>query len=177
LVMVVEFENSLDDVLALNMYHYQHSANVRRTRLILQFGPPVIPVVVFLVQILVSGASLASALPWLVFAGIWVLFVPFSLRRGMRKRVAKMVLESQNDGIVGKHRLSLTSKAMTDKTDSGKTKTRWAEVRRIVATNQYVFIYIDANVAHIVPKRAFPDESKYKEFIKTVMRHYEAAIG
>ena len=174
--MDIEYDILLEDILALNLYHHQQSPSARRNRMLLQYGPPVIPVIVFLFQAFVSGASMVASLPWLFFAGIWVIFVPFSLRRSMKKRVARMVLEDQDGGVTGRHKFTLASDAVTDKTGSGKTKTKWRDVWKLVATNYYLYVYISDTSAHIVPKRAFDSEEEFREFVDTAMRYYRAAI-
>ena len=175
--MVIDYENLMEDILALNLYHHQQSTEGRRTRQILQYGPPAILVLIALGQVSVFGTAITSSLPWLFFAGIWAFFVPYSLRRNMKKKVARMVLGSDSSRITGQHKLSLSSDAVTDKGNSGKTKTKWAEVHKVVATSRHVFIYISDTAAHIVPRRAFEDESKYREFVDMAMRYYKAAIG
>ncbi|UCC61006.1 MAG: YcxB family protein [Dehalococcoidia bacterium] len=175
--MDIEYENSMDDILALNLYHHQQAPSARRTRMLLHYGPPVILVIIFLAQVSIIGGSLVTGLPWLFFAGIWVIFVPYSLRRAMKKKVARMVLENQDGGITGQHKLSLKSDSVTDQTGSGKTKTRWADVPKIVLTSSYLYIYISDTSAHIIPKRAFESETKFREFVDTAMRYYRAVVG
>lgn len=175
--MDIEYENVMDDILALNLYHHQQSPSARRTRMLLQYAPPAILVIIFLVQASFTGGSLASSLPLLFFAGIWVIFVPYSLRRSMKKKVARMVLENQDGGITGRHKLSLKSDAVTDQAGSGKTKTRWADVHKLVATNSYLYIYIGDTSAHIVPKRAFESEAEFRKFVDTAMRYYKDVVG
>jgi hypothetical protein len=170
--MVVEFENTLDDVLALNIYHHQQSPKARRTHRLLQFGPAAILVLVFLGQMLFTRSSPVSSLPWLMFAVVWTLFVPFMLRRSMRKRVLQLFAEGKSKGMLGSHKLSLTSTGVTDKTGFGTTETAWRNVRKVVSTNEYVFIYISDTAAHIVPRRAFADAERFHEFRDTVIRHY-----
>jgi hypothetical protein len=170
--MVVEFENSLDDVLALNLYHHQQSPKARRTRQLLQYGPAAILVLVFLGQLVLTEASPISALPWLMFAVVWTLFVPFMLRRSMRKRVLQLFVEGKSRGMVGSHKLSLTSTGVTDKTGFGTTETAWRNVRKVVSTSEHLFIYVGDTAAHIVPRRAFPDVARFHEFRDTVFRYY-----
>jgi hypothetical protein len=175
--MVVEYENSLDDVLALNLYHHQQSPRARRTRQILQYGPAGLLVLVFLGQMAFTDASPISALPWLMFAAIWTIFVPYMLKRSMRKRVLELFVQGQSKGIVGSHTLSVTSTGVSDKTGFGRTETAWADVKKVVATSQYVFVYISDATAHIVPRRAFPDDDKYAEFRDAVFSYYRPWSG
>jgi hypothetical protein len=78
---------------------------------------------------------------------------------------------------VGKHTLSITSAGVTDKTRFGNTVTTWRDVRKVVATNEHVFIYVSDTVAHVVPRRDFPDEARFHEFRDAVIRYVRAAGG
>ncbi|MCJ7522354.1 MAG: YcxB family protein [Dehalococcoidia bacterium] len=175
--MDIEFENTMDDILALNTYHFQRSPGARRNRLIFQYVLPGIPALIYLALVFGGGSSELSALPWLLLAMLLFVLGPFSVRRSLKRRVVKMVAEEQGRGAVGGHRLSITRSAVTDKAGSGKTTTNWTDVKKVVLMDNYVFIYIGDTSAHIVPKRAFPDETAWKEFKDTIGRYYQAAIG
>jgi len=175
--MDIEFENTMDDILALNMYHFQRAPDARRNRMIFQYVIPGIPVLVYLAMVISGVSSVLGALPFLLLAMLLFVLGPFSVRRSLKRRVIKMVIEDESRGAVGKHRLSVTNNAVTDKAGSGKTMTRWSDVKKVVLMDNYVFIYVSDTSAHIVPKRAFPDETAWKEFKDTLSRYYQAVIG
>ena len=174
--MEIEFENTMDDILALNMYHFQRSPGARRNRLLFQYGLPGIPALVYIILVASGGSSFISALPWLLLALILFVLVPFSMRRSLRRRVIKMFNEGESQGAVGKHHLSITRSSVTDKTTRGKTTTNWVDVKKVVLMDRYVFIYISDTSAHIVPRRAFSEASKWEELQDTVGKYYQAVI-
>ena len=175
--MDIEFENTMDDVLTLNMYHFQHSTSFRRNRVIFQYVIPGIPALVFLFVAFGTGSSFLSALPWLLLALLLFVLGPFSVRRSLKRRVVKMVTEGEGQGAVGKHKLSITRSAVKETGRNSVTTTNWADVKKVVLMDKYVFIYISDSTAHIVPGRAFAGPSRWKEFKDTVQRYYGAVIS
>jgi hypothetical protein len=171
----VEYENSLDDVLYLNLYHYQHSPAFRMKRLAFRFALPVFSLAAWLALISMNPSAAFSGLPLLVVAVVWIGFSPRLLQRNIRRQVANLHTQGQIAGTVRRHRISLTPEAIIDKTETGKAKTMWKDVQRIVTTKRHVFIYTSAEMAHIIPKGSFSDESKCGKFVEAAKRYYEKA--
>jgi hypothetical protein len=175
--MNIEFENTLDDILALNWYHHRTSPAARRTLRLFQYVLPLAIVLIVLVITFAAGWSKMSLLPAAVLALAWFALVPRMQKRNLQKRIVKLYAEGRDRGIVTGHKVSISSSSITDRTDHGETKTAWKDVDKVVATEKYVFIYVGPESALIVPKRAFPHESKYGAFVDTVMRHHRAAVA
>ncbi len=173
--MLIEYENSLDDVLYLNLYHYQHSPAFRTRRLLFRFTLPVFAVLAWLALIYMNPSAAMSGLPLLVVAVVWIGFSPRLLQRNIRRQVLKLHMQGQIGSTVSRHRLSLPREAVTDKTETAKAKTMWKDVRRIVTTKRHVFIYTSTEMAHIIPKNSFSDESKCREFVEAAKRYCEKA--
>lgn len=172
-VMQIEFENSVEDVLYLNLYHYRYSPLFRNRRLALRFGFPAFLVFVCLLLVFVFSAPVVTAVPVLLVGAIWVYMSPRLLERNVKNQVAKMHSEGKITMTVGRHRLSLNPDALADDSDSGRTRTGWKDVESIVSTERHIFIYTSPTMAYIVPKRVFGDESGCREFIETAKRYCE----
>jgi len=173
--VIIEYENSLDDVLYLNLYHYQHSPVFRTKRLLFRFALPVLAVLAWLALISMNPSGALSGLPLLVVAVVWIGFSPRLLQKNIRKQVMKLHMEGQIVNTVRRHRLSLTPEAVTDKTETGKARTLWKDIGRIVTTKRHVFIYTSDDMAHIIPKNSFPDDTKCREFVEAAKRYYGKA--
>jgi hypothetical protein len=52
---------------------------------------------------------------------------------------------------------------------------RWTAVRQFVVSRNYLFLYLTANTAIIVPCRAFPDDEAFKAFRRLARRHHKNA--
>lgn len=176
--MVVEYEVSLSDVVAFNLFHHQHSPTSRRARLFVQFGTPVICLLIsFVLDFLYTGRILTSSLlPLIIFSLIWIPSASVLYWFSIKRQSKRMYSEGKNKGTIGKLRLSLTPEAVIEANDFKETKTGWKAVEKIVSTDKYVFIYTGAVMAHIIPRRAFSAESEFKEFLETA-RQYQKESG
>jgi hypothetical protein len=171
----IEYDNSLDDVLYLNLYHYQHSPAFRTKRAVFRFTIPAFAMLAWLLIIYMNPSATLTGLPLLVVAVVWIGFSPRLIQRNIRRHVAGMHTKGQVDNTLCRHRLSLTREGVVDKTDTGTARTPWKDVRKIVTTKGHVFIYTSPEMAHIIPKNSFSDESNCREFVETAKRHYERA--
>jgi len=180
--MIIEYEISIDDIMDFNSYHYSNSPSLRRTILINRW---VFPLLLGLCLIVVIESldlhGLALGLPWLIwliFTIFWVVFLgPRYMLGQMKKQIVKMYAEGKRGSYLRKHRLSITPEAVLDSTDYGDSKTYWKSVEKILSADRHLFIYTSATAAHIIPKRAFPDESKYREFIEISKRYHEISVA
>jgi YcxB-like protein len=180
--MIIEYEISIDDVVDFNLYHYTHSPSLRRTYFIGRwFFPGLLALCLIVAVEILDLHGLALGLPWLIwliFTMFWVIFLgPRYILGQIRKRIVKMNAEGKRGGYSGKHRLSITPEGLLHSTDYGDSKTYWKSVEKILSTDRHVFIYTSATEAHIIPKRAFPDESKYHEFIDATKRYHEINVA
>ena len=175
--MNIEYQNTAEDLLHLNLYHFQQSPVYRRKRVLYQFSFPVILVVGVLILVLIPSINVSPLLilPIGFVVVFWIVYMPRVLRRNVTKQVEKMYLEGRVDNTICKHKLLLTPETITDKTDFGKIETPWSDVQRIVMTDRYVYIYISEILAHIVPRNIFSSDEKCKEFIETIKRYCERA--
>ena len=167
--MEVECELFIDDLMAFHLYHNQHSPAYRRTLLVFQcvFG-------------ILAGLSVMAglvtrsywqALAWLAVGILLVAFAPRVLQGSVRRQVLRLYGRGESTRLIGKHRFSLTPEVMVDATERGDSRTPWGDVGRVVSTDNYLFIYTDAVLAAIVPKRSFSDDTECTEFIETAAQY------
>ena len=174
--MNIEFQNTLEDILALNWYHHRASPGARRTLLLFQYGLPVAIVLIVVIITFAAGWSTFTIVPAVVLALAWFALVPRMQKRNLQKQVVKLYAEGRDRGIVTGHKVSMSSSSITDRTDRGETKTAWKDVDKVVGTEKYVFIYVGPESALIVPRGAFPGESEYRAFLDAAMRYHRAAV-
>jgi YcxB-like protein len=70
--------------------------------------------------------------------------------------------------VIGKHRLSITPDGINDVNEIGQMSTHWNGIHRYASNDQFLFLYGYVNTFYIVPRRAFPDERSFNQFIETV---------
>ncbi len=135
-----------------------------------KFFVPLLLVVLSAITVLVSR-SIERSYYLLFLAIFWVIFMPWSYKRSIKKYVRRMYSEGKNKRLICKHKLSIAPEGIVETTDIGEASIRWSAVEKVESSDKYIFIYTSAVGAIIVPRGAFPDDSKYSEFIETVKRY------
>ena len=160
----ITFTNTIDDIVAFNMYHLAHSPTARRIKFWSTWG--IVLVVLGIAAVLsLLGESFAP----LIFAAIWMLFVlpiALSYKWTVRRRVVKLIREGKNKGVLGAHTLRIDEDGLHETSEVSEGKTLWSGIERIGEDEEYLFVYVQAMMAHVIPRnridagdlQAFTDE-------------------
>ena len=90
----------------------------------------------------------------------------------MKRNVLKLYGEGKNKTILGEHILEITDTEIIDKTEPSEQRTRISAVELIGSNAEYVFIYIGALSAHIIPRNNIL-EGDADLFLEEVKKRYE----
>jgi hypothetical protein len=86
-----------------------------------------------------------------------------------------MIGEGRNRTLLGKQRVTLSPEGITKASDFDRTTIAWSGVERVIADKDFVFVYISAVTAIIVPRRAFADAVGFDEFVLKATGYHEEA--
>lgn len=180
--MDAEFELKPEDLWEFNKYHHLHSPVMRQSYYRQWF---LFPIAWFILCMAIwygvdrnRGTPLRTFLDLLpLFSGIpfWLVYFPFSYRRKLRKIVMGMIAEGQNRGLFSRHGVDVSDEGVTESTALTETKVKWSAVERCVTQADYLFIYMNAVAAIIVPKRAFANQLEFERFAGAVKEHFSNA--
>lgn len=175
----IEYENSIDDAIAYNVFHYDKFIAKRVPKWIpLIMTPLIIATWTFLLIIEVLYGFFTLGIIMLIIMPIILslnlLRMGQKLNQFIIKREAKKLYsKGENKGFIGKHVMTLAPDELTETTEVNETKQKWSGVEKIVENDDYIFIYISALNAHIIPKRAFENESDVASFVETAKQYKE----
>jgi len=78
----------------------------------------------------------------------------------------KKILEPKENGFVfGPTVYEFTDEGIMIKKDNNESFTKWDTVERVFDAKEYFYIFIDHNLAYIIPKRTFLSSEKLQEFL------------
>jgi hypothetical protein len=168
--VTVQCENTMDDILAFNVYHYRHSPGARREMLLCRYGFPVLMLLGVMALTDFTGLP-----PWLMALSVWplvawVVLLPIFFRWYLKIACRRFLREGRNNHMVGERTLELRPDSIVEITEVGESKTKWTGVERIVKTDDFVFVYNSAVTAYVAPKRAFETEEMFDPFFETANR-------
>ncbi|HSY49036.1 MAG TPA: YcxB family protein [Thermoanaerobaculia bacterium] len=149
--MTIEYTNTLNDLVRFNLYH----ASRRVLNWVIIVGAAL-----FLSRTSPSDQPGGRVAAFLIFA-ICMSLVLFGAT-ALISCVSYM--PSKNRGILGKHRLTLTAETLAEETPVSEGTWSWVGIQKVSRNSAYVFIYVQQNMAHIVPARSFPNRAEADRF-------------
>jgi magnesium-transporting ATPase (P-type) len=168
----VEYENTIEDLVAFNEHDTRRSATVRR--LLLGFVLAVLALsALSLLQLRhqdggLDGVSLAvTFVPIALVVVLAFLVLPGLVRVAARQRLR----EGRCDALVGPRTLTLEDDGIVERSRTGETRTSWPAVERVVVDDRFVLIYLSAVHAHVVPRGAFASREQQDRFVAAIERH------
>lgn len=83
-----------------------------------------------------------------------------------------MVVYRQKDGFTGEHEFYVEEAGLREKTHANDSLHHWASIRDVSITRRYTWVWINAIQAHILPRRSFPDDATYREFVGSIYQRW-----
>src|SRR5262249_36003484 len=80
----------------------------------------------------------------------------------------------ERQGVLGEHAITLTPEALQERTPVNDSKFAWRGLFRIDSTPEHIFIFVQPNAAHIIPRRAFATPAEADAFLATARSYYDA---
>ena len=169
--MNIRYSVTLEDLIAFNRFHIQHSRQLVRQRRIAGLALPLATILVAVVlAILRSDFRL---LPFVVlFVVLYVLFLRRAYGKGLEKKLRRLYAEGKNKGVLGEHSLHLQDDGISRQSDVGSTTVAFRGIEKIESTPTHTFIYISALSAIVIPKERVI-EGDYSEFLMHLRRKWE----
>lgn len=165
--MKIEYNLMKEDYIAFNMHHIDTSPAIKRSLLIQRYG---VSLVFLIVPFIFSHKS---GVPWLLSLAVygaifltWIIYYPKYFMYVTKKRVIRLIEEGGNSEIFGTYSIALTEEGVEQTSNSEESKSSWDTIQRIEETPDYIYIYISAANAYLVPIRAFEGITEKAAFMQ-----------
>ena len=158
--MKITYRLAIDDLVHFNLYHAQQSPSVRRANRWTLLIIPIVMVIAMrpdstIVAVCIAAGAFGGAL---LFHSLYLRWItPWLIRR--------VLTEGSTKGIIGEHELEISSDGVRERTSMNDGRHTWGSVDRIVEDDRYIFIYLQATMAHIIPKSTFATVDQANLFI------------
>lgn len=162
--MEIEYRNTLIDLVRFNLYHFPRAWSFRLVfaLLTIMFGKDVIA--------LDGSVAFKVVVLSVLVVGMYLFFV---VSIGLFATLN--YLPKQNKGIFTTHRVTLTDEGVEEETNVGLTKNIWSSIPKVVQSRKYIYVYVQQNMAHVIPKHAFQDTNQAHEFFQRAKSLHQAA--
>lgn len=181
--MTIEFDNTLDDLFAFNLYRHQTSPTLRRQRQMTHFVIAALFPVSLIGFFLFFGGRLLSGttviLVFIALAGALLLyfFYPDGLEQRVRTLTERLYNEGKNAAMKERKAITVSAGGITYLSGLSEGKIDWRLIEKVVTVEERLFLYTGSMSAIIVPKRAFVSDSEWNTFLATVHTYHTAATS
>ncbi len=158
--MKIRYENTVDDFVALALFHQEHSPTARRARArAMWFLAAIILALTTLMAIATAKSGIITVTvgvtAMLVTAGTGFLYLPRRFRNHLERQVRRMYnTEGENKSVLGAHELELIGNELVSRTTYTESRMRLEAIERVMASSTHTFIFVSATTAHVIPHDA-----------------------
>ena len=173
--MIVNYERTIEDLVEFRLFHVTHSPSFRRLMLFGRIATSLLIIIVGLgIFSLFNGAlALWNYVFALLFGVIVFVLLPTRLRARLKQNTRKMLAEGDNRAVLGPQSLTASPEGLLLESRAGESKFRWSSIVKIAQNDDYIFLYIGAANALVIPKKAFSPPEIQQEFLDFVRAHCE----
>jgi hypothetical protein len=174
--MQVNVELTMDDIVAFNNFHHDHSPTLRRQKYLVSVLLVIAAGIAILAVILKpSLARKSDVWLWIPVLLIGAAVYPAIYRAWLSRVVRGMFSEGSLEPLLGRKEVSITPVEIVETGASRSTTVRWSCVQRIEQAPDVLYVYISATEAIVLPRRAFADEAAFAAFHAAARQYWEAS--
>lgn len=171
--MKIRYENTMDDIVAFNRHHANHSPYYLAVVTVFLAVPAVIFLVLGVLGLIVED-DLGCLAMGVAFGVGWPVLFWLLLRWRLGATVRRLVHEGANRTMLCWHELELADGALTERTDQSSHTVALRTVEKIQSSDTHTFIFFSAMGAYVIPQRDLAEE-EYRGFVEAVRREWEQA--
>jgi hypothetical protein len=175
IMQIVEYEQTLEDLVNVNLYYYKTSPLLKRTlmnrRIIFTL---LILIFHFVIACGVTNGrtvNLSFVVMGFFFSVTYFFLQPWMVNNDIRNRTRKLFSEGSQQGLIGKQQVVFQEQGIQHETSTSIRTIQWSAIEQIVVTNDYIMLYESSISALAIPKRVFSNNSEMISLLDQI-QHY-----
>ena len=125
-------QNSIDDWLEFNKYHYYNSKSLKNQRVLIRFIGPIFFSIFVICHSYYKSFDLVLAVVFAVISILWIVFYPKKGEADILKRVKKMIEEGKNKELNTDIKIKVSEENIFVKSENITSTVNWELVEKIV---------------------------------------------
>lgn len=150
--MTIRFHLTPDDSVAFQRHFMLSDRRNRRNLLVMRWSIPLLVVVLLAVEGIEMKWNMLSVVLYLMIGCAWYFLMPRWTVARILRRARRMFERPENRSSFGKVEMTLTDETILYRHSGIENRYEWARVIKTDETKDYLFIYLSALSACIVPK-------------------------
>lgn len=92
-------------------------------------------------------------------------------QKSTKRRIINLV--ENEDGILGEHTIEINKDELKEYTKNNSSSWNWNGIKSIEDNEDYIFIFINNLLGHVIPKRGFNSQEECKKFYNLAKEYHE----
>jgi YcxB-like protein len=165
--MKITVEITLEDLVAFNNFHLEHSPSTNRNKILRYVLTTVL--IINAVLAIIKGQIFTTIV--FILLAIFVIFLWKKVfKYFVSRQVKAMYKEGKNQGTIGCNDMTIGDDAIVQENASGSYMTKWNYVEKVLKTERFILVYNSAVSAYIIPRRSFIDNISYNDFYDLIVQ-------
>ncbi|MCX8049487.1 MAG: YcxB family protein [Methylohalobius sp.] len=151
-MLEIEYELRKQDLTAFTEHQLQDKEHYQR---ILRRHQITFPAILALLAFFVwfYYANILGTICIALIAVLWHYLSPLLIKYSIRHKTFKLYSDADKEQLIGKYKLRLEPQALAEIRGKQEIRIPWRDILRIEAAKRYVFIYLDVDIALIIPRK------------------------
>ncbi|WP_042354236.1 YcxB family protein [Bacillus rubiinfantis] len=165
--MKLEYTLTEDDFLHFNLFHMKNSKTAAKALTMQRMiGPIIFLACSYLFSTFGDVPFAVLFTIFLIMSVIWFIFYPKYYFNFIKRHTLKMIREGKNEGLLGKHVLTMNDDSLVETTPVNETKVSWSGIQDFKEDDEFFYLYNSSISAYIIPKRAIEQPAEVKRYIE-----------
>ncbi len=110
----------------------------------------------------------------IIFGFIWLMFIALSRLIGY---LSMTIFPNRKglSGVICERTISIDPEGLTETTPVNQGRHSWRGIYLVAATSDHIFIYIQPNQAHAIPRRSFSSRDQFDLFLRLASDYHRAS--
>lgn len=174
-MQIVEYEQTLEDLVNTNLYYYKTSPMLKRTLMNRR--------IIFTLLILIfhfviacgvtdgNGVNLTFVAMGVIFSVAYFFLQPWIVNNDIRNRTRKLFSEGSQQELIGKQQIVFQENGIQHKTSISLKTIKWSAIEQILVTDDYIMLYESSISALSIPKRIFNNSSEITSLLSQIRQY------
>lgn len=171
--MNINYKNTIDDLLTLNIYEFENDKIAQRKVKFIQIGIPIVMLGLFLFLTNKSRINMPFFIGFFIFWGLFSVLYPniiiFQYKKVLIRKFSSKVSNNEDYVIM----LTLDEDGLVNKEKYSTLKLAWAGVYKVEVIDTHIFIFLDELKAIIIPNDTFKNDKEKNEFLEIIYKHVD----
>lgn len=164
--MKYEYELTKQDFIDFNLFHLMYAKSTRRSYFIRRYIFSLSFLTLPFILVKFTNIQLGY---WLIIFTLyyiyWVVAYPKRIKNMVTNRISRIVDKGKTVSVLGTHLLTISQEEIVDKSLQTEARTKFSDIANIVEDKDHIYVYVNADSAHIIPNSIFFNEVQKQGFL------------